>query len=377
MVSFDLWVHIHVDPPVQGWKVQLYWRSPDPWLVPPYTWVGPITGYTDATGEAFFDFGVSYTSPEYYPIPIIIVIPRQAYPGSSYHTYGGLTFERYEGPEWQVVGWSHFHKYLKVYPRGGKSADIVVRGKAIGGYPRPDMGLEILVNGSPVASRAIPGASIETPYELAGVLDAPGLHEVQGRMVLSNPLGSPVFSTYPVEAEILAESLMTTELRPKCDGWGDRDADPDWTFRDGTYDYIQIKRKSGYDFQWGYISFDLAGILGITDVEFGAFCHDQSGIGTGEDILLQAVQPFTCPFRWGNKPSVTSSLEQKHVYEGSWFKTSSSALLSYVQGQAGGLACFRLYTTPLSGSGNYFRFYTKENAAGMPPYLKVTYLKYA
>lgn len=377
MVSFDLWVHVHVDPPIAGWKVQLYWRSPDPGLQPPYSYVGPITEYTDEMGEAFFDMNVSYTGTEYWPIPIIIVIPDQVYPGPVSHTYGGVAFEGYESPEKEAVGWTHFREYVTLEPRGGSSADVLVKGKALGGYPPPDMTLEILVDGAPAASRTILAVSIGSVYELEGVLDVHGLHQVQGRMVLSNPLGSPVYLTEALDVDIVGTYLATVDILPKCDVNLSQGRDPDSTVRDGDGEAMTLRRHRDASNLWGLLSFDLEGLSGITDAEFGAYCYGTSGIDSDEDTLLYSVQPFSCPFRFGDAPSVISSLDQRHVESGQWFKANSAAVVNYVKSREGKLACFELYCTRLSGRYNSLTYYAKETSTAFKPYLRVTYLKYA
>jgi len=75
------------------------------------------------------------------------------------------------------------------------SATITIRGRATGGSPAPSMLLETYDKGVKVKSKTISVVSIGTFYVDSVVVTGAGIHKAQGRMVLTNPLGSYEFLT--------------------------------------------------------------------------------------------------------------------------------------------------------------------------------------
>lgn len=94
-------------------------------------------------------------------------------------------------------------------------ATVTVRGKCTSGYPTLSMVLEIYDKGVRIKFKTISVVSIGSVYEDSAGVTGTGIHRVQGRMVLTNPLGSYEFLTETKEFE-LAPPAPTRYTCPHC-----------------------------------------------------------------------------------------------------------------------------------------------------------------
>ena len=364
-MSYPLDINVQVTPALSGWKVHVYWR--DPFDEPPYNWVGPIEERTNSAGIAVFDMGLTYS-----PIPIWIVVPQQTYPGASHHTLAGITYAESEIPVFSGIGYVTFDKEVSLTPQDIQFAEAVLTGRALGGFPVPDMTLEFLVNGAPVKEVTYPSVSIGAEYSLAHTFDTPGSQTIEGRMTLENLLTVSQFETEPLNITVLDEVLASRVFAATCNLVISQGSNPYATVSDQTGDLFTRNYLSDI---WSYLTFNLGGIEGIQSAEFGVYCYKKYHTGSVAS-KIQTCNPFTCPTEVRHRPSAITTLAQDLLTPPQWFSVSNPALLSYVQSRENDSANFRLTNETYASSSNLFTYYSRHGPSGYRPYLDLTYLKY-
>lgn len=91
---------------------------------------------------------------------------------------------------------------LDLVEAGPSLATVTTRGRGTGGFPAPNLLLEVYDQGVKIASIDIGVVVSGNWYELEAEVTGPGVHTVYGRMVLTNPLGSYEFTTPTEEFEL-------------------------------------------------------------------------------------------------------------------------------------------------------------------------------
>ena len=82
------------------------------------------------------------------------------------------------------------------------SATVTIQGRATGGYPTPSMRLYVYDKGVQVGYKDFSPLSIGTWYTYEKIVTGAGVHQVYGRMRLTNALGSFYKNTETVEFEL-------------------------------------------------------------------------------------------------------------------------------------------------------------------------------
>lgn len=81
------------------------------------------------------------------------------------------------------------------YPQAVTSVSIELTGTATAGVPAPDMTLQIIRDGVVVEEKTFPSVALNTPQTITRFDAIPGTHTVQGKMKLSNIIGTKEYET--------------------------------------------------------------------------------------------------------------------------------------------------------------------------------------
>ena len=190
--TYPVTVHVEVTPVAAGWTVGLLWASP----LNPENWqiVPGSEKQTDATGTMTHSFEYT-TTEEYGQIWCKARAPAQLHP---------VTGEMYSEAETSprlLTGYTESTYNLDLIPFGS-TVLIVLQGTATAGVPLPDMTLEILVDDAMFASKVFTSVEIDVIQELSAVYDLAGSHNAQGKMYISNALGTVERSTSVIPFDI-------------------------------------------------------------------------------------------------------------------------------------------------------------------------------
>lgn len=266
----------------------------------------------------------------------------------------------------------------------GLGALVTVFGTATAGAPVPSMLLEIYDNGVLVSSRSIGVADVvlNQAEEHSVNITSLGSHAVYGRLELTNEFGTFEKTSNTVEFDIgqapsgdmtvdfsftQEPGEQTVYLQPLCDVSVDQGT---IEVRDdgGIVTQISVENEGGTLVKWGFISFDLSGITGITEVELGLKNLARYRRSSGQYVRLWSSNPFLCPFLLADAPNKLAMLWEEVVPGESLMIVSGAPITGFCQQRENEIACFQL---DCIGADGYWIFSSKEGVES--PYLKVTF----